>query len=157
MKMNGKSITVYGNIDAPWTEDFEAVSAKVDAHAGAVEQNANDIDKLQTDVGSLTDEVNALKETPPTFSGATMECVVDNAAATEYTFNPASYDVLLIGAKPASNNRVICTAIPAAVAVAGLAFQVADESAYTKWNLTAAGIMRADGTGTLSYIYGIKL
>lgn len=140
MQFNGNTVTAYGTVDTPWSADFAEVMEAVDAQAGQVEQNTADIEALKK-----------------TITGSTMTEILKDGAVTEYYFAPADFDMLLVGATPASGHLTACATMPAAMATVGMAFQIADEESFSKWSLTSAGITRTAGTGTLTYIYGIKL
>lgn len=77
--------------------------------------------------------------------------------ATSYSFTPGSYDLLCFGLTPSSSGAIIATCVPGAMAASGCDFQVADETNYCKWSLSASGVSRATGAGNIRYIYGIKL
>lgn len=150
MMFNGNTLMVNGTFDAPWSDDFNELSAAVESQASTVDQNT-------TDIATLKESVSSMEEDMATLGASSITAIMVSAEATEYIFVPADYDILLIGATPDSTHRTVCTAIPAAMAAIGLAFQVTDETTYTKWDLSSTGITRADGTGTLTYIYGVKL
>ena len=77
--------------------------------------------------------------------------------ATSYSFAPGSYDLVCFGLTPSASGAIIATCVPGAMAAGGCDFQVADESSYCKWSLSASGVSRATGAGNIRYIYGIKL
>ena len=77
--------------------------------------------------------------------------------ATSYSFSPGSYDLVCFGLTPSASGAIIATCVPGGMAAGGCDFQVADETNYCKWSLSASGVSRATGAGNIRYIYGIKL